>query len=99
RDRTVTGVQTCALPISTRIELKTVLAEFKLRGVVASLDTNAKTFVIGAATIGYAGVAATDLPALANGLLVRVTLQPAQQGGVWIDRKSVVEGKCVDDLG
>src|SRR5205814_5225808 len=50
---------------ATRIELKTVLAEFKLRGVVASLDTNARTFVLGGATIGYAGVAATDLPALA----------------------------------
>jgi hypothetical protein len=72
---------------ATRVELKNALVEFKLRGVVAGLDTTAKTFDIGGATIGLSSVPASELPALSNGLLVRVTLQPAQQSGVWVATK------------
>ncbi|HXE47010.1 MAG TPA: DUF5666 domain-containing protein [Ramlibacter sp.] len=59
---------------ATRIERTGNTNEFKLQGVVQALNTTAKTFTIGALTISYAGIATTDLPALANGLLVRVRL-------------------------
>ena len=69
---------------ASRIELEPTLTEFKLRGVIANLDTTAKTFTIGAATIGFGNIAASDLPALSNGMVVRVKLQTTQQAGVWI---------------
>ena len=70
---------------ATRIELRPNATFFKLRGIVANLDATAKTFSIGGATISYAGLLIADLPsALANGMLVRVKLQTAQVGGLWI---------------
>lgn len=77
---------------ATRIEAKSSLAQFKLRGTITALDTTAKTFKIGNATIGYGTVAASSLPALADGLVVRVQLQTTQQSGVWI-ATSVHSGK------
>jgi len=82
---------------ATRIELKTTLSEFKLRGLVANLDTTAKTFTIGGATISYAGIASTDLPALANGLLVRVKLQTTALGGVWSATKIRTAAQAIQD--
>lgn len=71
--------------VATRIEADPAAAVFKLRGLVANLDTSVKTFTIGAATISYANVAASDLPKdLANGLRVRVRLQTVQVGGQWV---------------
>ena len=62
--------------VATRVEDKADAAFFKVRGVVAGLDTTAKTFTIGTATISYAGIADADLPAqFADGLKVRVRLQ------------------------
>jgi len=61
--------------VAKRIEKKPQVNFFRLRGVVSNLG--ATTFQIGAATISFAAVAATDLPAnFANGLPVRVRLQP-----------------------
>ena len=83
---------------ATRIELKASLADYKVVGVVAALNTGAKTFSIGSATIGYGSVPAAALPALANGVVVRVHLQKAQQGTTWIattlasDAPAVPEG-------
>ena len=82
---------------ATRIEDETGATAFRLRGVIAALDTTAKTFRIGAAVINYAGIAAADLPALANDLKVRVRLQTTQVAGQWI-ATSVRSGvRRVDD--
>ena len=68
---------------ATRLEPTVAVAGYKLRGIVAGLDTTAKTFTIGSALISYAGV--TAVPAnLANGLLLRVRLQTAQVAGAWV---------------
>jgi Domain of unknown function (DUF5666) len=68
---------------ATRLEPTNAAAGFKIRGVVAGLDTTAKTFTIGGTLISYA--TATPLPAnLANGLFVRVRLQTTQVAGAWV---------------
>jgi hypothetical protein len=68
---------------ATRIETTMALAGFKIRGIVANLDTTAKTFTMGGTLISYAGV--TNVPAdLANGLLLAVRLQTTQVGGAWV---------------
>lgn len=69
--------------VATRIEDKAGALLFKLRGVVSELDTGAKTFKIGGASISYAKV--TELPALfADGLKVRVRLETTQVNGQWV---------------
>ena len=89
---------TTATYTATRIELKTSLVDYKVVGVVSALNTDAKTFVIGSATVGYANVPAVALQALANGVVVRVHLQKVQQGTTWIattlasDAPAVPEG-------
>ncbi len=71
--------------VATRIEADAAAPVFKLRGVVAGLDTFVKTFTIGGATISYASVADADLPAgFDNGMRVRVRLQKAQVNGQWV---------------
>jgi hypothetical protein len=60
--------------VATRIERTVNATVFKLQGVMQALNTSAKTFTIGTLTISYAGIAATDLPTLANGLLIHVRL-------------------------
>jgi hypothetical protein len=60
--------------LATRIERTGNTTAFKLQGVMQALNTGAKTFTIGTLTISFASVATTDLPTLANGLLVRVRL-------------------------
>ena len=68
---------------ATRIERK-VLASvkaFKLQGTITDFNATAKTFKIGALTISFA---TADVPTnllLANGLLVRVRLEPTLTGG------------------
>ena len=70
--------------LAKRIEPDPAATVFKLRGIVASLDTTAKTFMIGGALIDYSGVAAPP-SGLANGLKVRVRLQTAKNGaGAWV---------------
>ncbi len=73
---------------ATRIEAKAAATAYRLRGVVAGLDTTAKTFRIGSELISYASLAAADVPAgLANGQVVRVLLQTTQAGGAWVATK------------
>ena len=68
---------------ATRLEPTAAAAGFKIRGVVANVDTTAKTFKIGATLISYASV--TVVPAnLANGLFVRARLQTTQVAGAWV---------------
>jgi Domain of unknown function (DUF5666) len=70
---------------ATRIEPRTGALTYKLRGVIANLDTAAKTFTLGGEVINYAGVAAADRPAaLTNGMIVRVRLQTTQVAGQWV---------------
>jgi len=72
---------------ATRVELKASLDEFKLRGRITRLNTSAKTFSIGSATISFARVPARELPALSDGLVARVTVLTVPQGGVWTATK------------
>ncbi len=70
---------------ATRIEAESTPPFFKLRGAVAALNTAAKTFKIGDATISYSSIATGELPAsLANGLVVRVRVQTTPVAGVWV---------------
>lgn len=70
---------------ATRIEPKTNVPAYRLRGLVSNLDVATKAFNIGSDRISYAGVRANDVPAtLANGRFVRVQLQTAPVGGAWI---------------
>jgi hypothetical protein len=72
--------------LAKRIEPESGATVFKLRGVVANLDTTAMTFTIGGATIDFSGVAAASLPAnFANGQTVRVKLQTTKNSsGQWV---------------
>jgi hypothetical protein len=67
--------------LATRIERAVNATVFKLQGVLQALNTIARIFTMGTLTISYAGVATTDLPTLANGLLVRVRLATAPATG------------------
>lgn len=68
--------------VATRIESAAGTSSYKLIGTVASLNTTAKTFGIGAASISYAGAASVP-SSLANGLTLRVVLATTAVGGVW----------------
>lgn len=70
---------------AVRIEDAALATTYKLRGLVADLDTAAKTFTLGGQVVDYASVAATELPAgLANGLRIHVRLQTTQVNGRWV---------------
>jgi Domain of unknown function (DUF5666) len=70
---------------ATRVDEKPNAPYFRLRGVIAALDTTAKTFKIGDALISYATLSSSDVFAsLANGLLVRVRLKTTQVDGAWV---------------
>ena len=70
---------------ATRIERKTNISAYRLRGVVSNLDTATKAFNIGSERISYAGVPESEVPtALANGRFVRVQLQIVPVSGVWL---------------
>src|SRR5205807_1389395 len=64
---------------------------------IANLDLIAKTFTIGAAAVSYANVPAAKLPPLSNGLVVRATLQAAQQGNTWVATKLQTEQRPLED--
>jgi hypothetical protein len=71
--------------VATRIEAEDAAAAYKLRGVIANLDTVAKTFTINGELISYAGLP-TGLvpPSLGNGQVVRVLLQTTRVGSAWV---------------
>lgn len=71
--------------VATRIEPKATPLAYKLRGVIAALDTTAKTFKINDEVISYVGLPSGNVPpGLTNGQVVRVLLQTTQVGGVWV---------------
>lgn len=70
---------------ATRIERKTTLAAYKLRGRISGLDSlDNHSFHIGGALIDYGGIAPPALPRLANGLSVRVSLLTTPVAGRWV---------------
>lgn len=85
--------------VATRVEAEGGALFFKLRGVVAQLNTTAKTFQIGSAVISYANVADAALPTgFGDGLKVRVRLATTHATtGVW-DAVTIASGvRKVDD--
>ena len=88
--------------LATRIEREDGASVFRLRGLVAALDTAAKTFRIGDAVINYGSVAAATLPnlaGLANGQRVRVRLQTVQVNNQWVALTVRSGVRRVDDFG
>ncbi len=82
---------------ATRLEPTSAAAGFKIRGIVAGLDTTAKTFTVGGTLISYAS--ATPVPAnLANGLFVRVRLQTTMVAGAWVATRIAAAGARVGDV-
>jgi hypothetical protein len=67
---------------ATRIEPRSGATQFKLRGLVVSVNATSKTLVIGGQTIDYRAVASTFQPAA--GQLVRVALGTTKVGGNWV---------------
>lgn len=71
--------------VATRVAPKTGATEYRLRGVISSLDKTARTFKIGNQLVNYAGVPNADVPStLADGQFVRVLLQTTQVNGAWV---------------
>jgi Domain of unknown function (DUF5666) len=61
---------------ATRVESKSGVLAYELRGVVSNLDTRGKAFNIGSLRVSYAGIASRDVPStLDNGELLRVRTQ------------------------
>ena len=70
---------------ATRIERKTSVSAYRLRGPISNLNTATKAFNIGSERISYASMPASDVPAaLANGRFERAQLRIAPPGEVWI---------------
>lgn len=70
---------------ATRIEVRSTLGQYTLRGRISALQgPPTRTFSIGGALIDYGAVAPGSLPALANGLSVRVSLNTTQVSGRWV---------------
>jgi hypothetical protein len=77
---------------ATRLErLDAAATPYKLRGPIRSVDSGARTFVIGGqdtaggqTTISYAGVPSVPSSSLEVGKFVRATLQTTSVGGVWV---------------
>lgn len=67
---------------ATRIEPRSgAVAAYRLRGVVAGLDRNNRSFTLGGLVLGYGTLA---LPAgLDNGSVVRVQVEPVPVNGQW----------------
>jgi len=70
---------------ATRIERKSGVSAYRLRGIVGNLNTVARTFKFGTERISYAGVPASDVPTtLADGRFMRVQVQTVPTGGAWV---------------
>ena len=70
---------------ATRIQRENNANEFKVRGAIANLDANLRTFTIGAVKFIYPTAARLPSAALQNGLFVRVRTQTAPDAnGNWV---------------
>ena len=71
--------------VATRIEPADDAPLFKLRGIVANLNSGARRFTIGGQIISFANLSNSEIPAnLANGTEVTVKLQKAKVDGAWV---------------
>jgi hypothetical protein len=85
---------------ATRIERKPGATAFYLRGRIRDLDTTAKTFVIGTQKVSYASVPPPAQPwPLADGVQVRVQLQPTQVAGAWVATRMAVGPRTIEPRG
>ena len=81
---------------ATRVSPSLAPSGYKIRGIVANLDTTARTFTIGGTLISYASVA--NVPAdLANGVVLRARLQTTQIAGAWVATRIATARPHVDD--
>jgi hypothetical protein len=82
--------------VATRIERRSAAApSWRVRGVVRNLDAGARTLRIGQQTYD---LAATGVPAgLANGQVVRLTVQTAPLAGLWPVLSLSVESRRLPD--
>jgi hypothetical protein len=69
--------------LATRIALDATATHYKIRGIVTSLDTTAKTLQIGATAVDFSTTAAVPTD-LAVGSLVVVRLATTPVNGVWV---------------
>ena len=85
--------------LATRIEKRTGVTEYRLRGTVSALNTGVQTFQLGSQTISYAS--ASGVPAtLADGVQVKVRVQTAPVGGAWVaNRVRVIVREALADHG
>ena len=78
---------------ATRIELEDEAESFELKGLIADLDADARTFRIGGQLIDYGDAEIENAPGgLANDLFVEVHAQGAPTGGTLIATKVEVQG-------
>ena len=78
--------------VATRVERRSNLALYKLRGVVGALSVVDKTVTVGGQLISYAGLGLNDPTAtLAVGSTVRVMLRTSRVGNAWV-ATSLVSG-------
>ena len=85
--------------VATRVERRSAVAQYALRGIVSNLNQPARTFSIGATRVAYATLAAAAVPAtLADGRFVRVSLALAPgAGSVWNATRIVDGAAAIDD--
>ena len=87
---------------ATRIERKAQAPVYELRGVVASLNTDTRTFMVGSERISYAALPDDKVPAgLRNDSIVRVVLREAPVAGVRVAlrlRLGVTEPRDFDEV-
>jgi hypothetical protein len=69
---------------ATRVERESSPPTYKLRGPITRLDTAARAFAIGGATLSYAEVPTGELPGLAEGVTARVELRTVPEDGRWV---------------
>ncbi len=70
---------------ATRIEPRANPANYKIRGLVATVSGAAKTFLLGGLTISYASLPAGDVANIGAGKLVRVNLALNQgSSNIWV---------------
>ena len=74
---------TTARYTATRVERKSAVTAYVLRGVVSGLDTTTRSFSLGGLRVSYAALVGTAPAALANGGIVRVRLRTAPVLGIW----------------
>lgn len=84
---------------ATRIERKTTVLAFVLRGIVSNLDTTTRSFSLGSTRITYAGLGAGGVPStLANGSFVRVSLGLTPgAGSIWTAVRMSDGSPAIDD--